>query len=144
MNIRIFAAAICMVAALSACEVVSETDATYYSHHDDGGWIPSYQETIARLDAQGKRVVLDGYCASACTMFLGAKNVCIMPDTQFEFHGTISADGKGKAYWDNELAKYYPPALRRWFYGSNAYRLVGWARGLPTDDVVRLSGVPYC
>jgi len=129
---------------LSSCEFTTETDTTYYISHDDGGWIPSYQETIARLNQQGKLVVLDGYCASACTMFLGADNVCIMPDTQFEFHGSLSWDGKGKDYWDNELSKYYPTELRRWFYESNAYKLQGLARILPTDDVVRLSGVPYC
>lgn len=126
--------------ALSACTQVR--DGVHHVYWDDGGWIPNYVQAIDQANAAGQRIVIHDYCASACTMYLGADSVCIMPGADFEFHGSIPLYGS-KADWDALMASYYSPALREWFY-ANAAQLQGWAKGLPVDEVVRLSGVPYC
>jgi hypothetical protein len=45
-----------------------------------------YQAEVQRVDASGERFRIDTMCRSACTMFLGVRNVCITPGAKLAFH----------------------------------------------------------
>ncbi|MCA0993918.1 hypothetical protein [Alloyangia pacifica] len=87
---------------------------------DAGGPLRPRLRQVQRLRAQGARVELRGrFCNSACTLLLGAGNVCVSPQTRFGFHGphylagTMSADRFD--HWSARMAETYPPPLRGWF-----------------------------
>ncbi|EPX86809.1 hypothetical protein [Salipiger mucosus] len=114
---------------------------------DPGGRLRPRLELVARLRASGRRVEIRGrYCHSACTVYLGARNVCVSPRTRFGFHGPYYRSGPivhhRFDHWSRAMAAHYPAPLRRWF--------MRYARFL-TDDQAILSGaelirmgVPRC
>jgi len=134
--------------ALSACSINSEGRDALYVGYDEGGVIHNRAAQIDRLNAQGKQVVIGNgaVCISACTMYLGAENVCVKPNAYLGFHGAISFGEPGVKdgeYWTDYMADYYPPALRDWFYRSGASDLKVVWMGLSGRQVAKM-GVPLC
>lgn len=119
---RFYAVALVAVAMLlSGCG----TRVTHQGNHmivrsDMGGSLSEREVEIASLRYTGKRVVIDGTCASACTMYLGLQNACLTPRAQLLFHGPRSATST--KYTDEifdrmsaQVAKYYPVGIADWF-----------------------------
>jgi hypothetical protein len=88
---------------------------------DSGGQIGEYLQKLDKLRASGERVVIDGTCASACTMILGRiprNRICVTPGAVLEFHSAwdptpsggqeINRDGN-RILWST-----YPEYIRRW------------------------------
>ena len=91
---------------------------------DPGGSITERMQQIERIERSGVRFVIDGLCASACTMYLGLKNVCVAPRTTLGFH-TASVQGpmgmRAPSKFGNALLmSYYPPKIRQWVKENKA------------------------
>jgi len=74
-----------LAAARSAIAAVHKDPATNTVHiyYDGGGQIDSYLSKFKALRMSGQRVVIDGTCASACTILLGAiprNRICVTPN----------------------------------------------------------------
>lgn len=87
---------------------------------DRGGLIAERVREIARLQARRQPIEIRGrLCYSTCTMFLGARNVCISPATSFGFHGPSSygtpLPKRQFEHWSRVMAAYYSEPLRDWF-----------------------------
>lgn len=85
--------------------------------HDTGGSVQARAEAIA---TQREPVRIVGYCASACTMHLGAPDVCVTRNARLGFHGPSTRSGLPlpRSEWErvsNVMADHYPPKLRLWF-----------------------------
>lgn len=102
--------------------------------NDRGGVIGTRAQEVMQLKAENRRVeIRGGICLSSCTMYLGAGNVCVSPETRFGFHGP-SYYGQPLLpvhfdYWSEVLASHYPPAVRQWFldrarHTTNGYHTV--------------------
>lgn len=52
----------------------------------DGGYIPDFLKIVQQYDASGDEFRIEGNCKSACTLFLGIRNVCVRRDAQLMFH----------------------------------------------------------
>jgi hypothetical protein len=94
--------------------------ATVRISDDHGGQIGKYLTKFKALRASGERVIIDGTCASACTMILGViprNRICVTPRAVLEFHSAWmpGSDGNqvssaGNRYlWAN-----YPSDVRKW------------------------------
>jgi hypothetical protein len=64
--------------------------------NDRGGLIAAYTVRYQRLASSGESVIIDGLCASACTMVLSAlpyDKICVTPRATLGFHaqGSIEA-----------------------------------------------------
>ena len=99
---------------------VASASATVRIHDDRGGQIGAYLSRYHALRESGERVMIDGTCASACTMLLGViprNRICVTPRAVLAFHSawTPTSEGEqissaGNYYlWSN-----YPPAVRKW------------------------------
>ena len=56
---------------------------------DRGGQIGRYVELYEQLRASGQTIMIDGLCASACTIVLGAiprDRICVTPNANLAFH----------------------------------------------------------
>lgn len=63
---------------------------------DRGGYIVRFVAKYKRWAAQGKMVVVDGYCASSCTTAIGIiprHNLCVTPNAIWGFHGAWARSG---------------------------------------------------
>jgi hypothetical protein len=87
---------------------------------DSGGRIGTYLTKYEALRKSGQRVVIDGTCASACTLLLGViphNRICVTPRAVLAFHSAWDLSLTGPQT-NTPATKYlwsrYPDAVRRW------------------------------
>jgi hypothetical protein len=113
---------------------------------DYGGTLAAYRAEARRLDASGEELAIRGVCASACTIFLGLRRVCVAPGAVFWFH---AARRPGGAALDPlatlEMLSSYPRGLRDWAIRAHALERLEFdaAASLTGEEVIRL-GAQRC
>lgn len=55
--------------------------------HGEGGGIVDFLSIVRQYDANSELFRIQGVCKSACTLFLGIRNICIERDATLMFHG---------------------------------------------------------
>jgi hypothetical protein len=85
--------------------------------NDRGGSVYDYYARYYAGWQAGKRLVIDGICASACTMALAFDNTCVTPRARLGFHlayyplGRVKITSRaGSAY----MLERYTPGVRAW------------------------------
>jgi hypothetical protein len=89
--------------------------------NDRGGRIGSYVIKYQRLASAGESVIIDGLCASACTIVLSELSldkICVTSRATLGFHAAWNYGPNGRAFTDPEatlmLYSAYPTLVRRW------------------------------
>jgi len=108
-------AAVLLLASVGASHaVVRITD-------DRGGQIGTYVDKYQGLRTSGETVVIDGLCASACTIVLGAvphDRICVTSHANLAFHAAWDFGANGRAVTNpgatQMLNSLYPSPVRRW------------------------------
>jgi hypothetical protein len=54
--------------------------------YSDGGYLPDFVKIVRQYNASGEAFRIQGACKSACTMFLGIRNLCVERDAKLMFH----------------------------------------------------------
>jgi hypothetical protein len=88
---------------------------------DRGGRIGTYVDKYQDLRSSGQSVVIDGLCASACTIVLGAvphDKICVTSHANLGFHAAWDFGANGRAVTNPEatqmLYSMYPSAIKHW------------------------------
>ncbi|WFU40585.1 hypothetical protein QA640_41560 [Bradyrhizobium sp. CB82] len=88
---------------------------------DRGGRIGTYVDKYQDLRQSGETVIIDGLCASACTIVLGAiprDRICVTSHATLGFHAAWDFGANGRAVTNPEatqmLYAMYPSHVRRW------------------------------
>jgi hypothetical protein len=88
---------------------------------DPGGRIRTYVDRYEGVRVSGERVIIDGYCASACTIVLGAiphDRICVTSRAWLGFHAAYDPGPNGRKMTDPEatqsLYSMYPFEVRHW------------------------------
>ncbi len=88
---------------------------------DRGGRIGTYVDKYQGLRSSGEYVIIDGLCASACTIVLGAiphDRICVTSHASLGFHAAWDFGSNGRAVTNPEatqmLYSMYPSPIRRW------------------------------
>lgn len=89
--------------------------------NDPGGRIGKYVYRYERLRASGQTVIIDGLCASACTIVLStipADRICVTSQAKLAFHAAWDFGPRGQAITNpgatRMLYSMYPAPVRRW------------------------------
>jgi hypothetical protein len=108
-------AAVVLLAGVGAC------NATVRIADDRGGRIGNYVDRYEYLRHSGQTVIIDGLCASACTIVLGAiphDKICVTANATLGFHAAWDFGANGRAITNPEatqlLFSMYPTPIRRW------------------------------
>src|SRR5260221_2319850 len=83
---------------------------------DPGGRIGTYLDRYEGPRVSGERVIIDGYCASACTIVLGAiphDRIRVTSRAWLGFHAAYDPGPNGRKMTDPEATQ-YPFEVRRW------------------------------
>jgi hypothetical protein len=95
--------------------------ATVRISDDRGGRIGTYVDKYQELKTSGETVVIDGLCASACTIVLGAvprDRICVTSRANLGFHAAWDLGSSGRPVTNQEatqmLYDMYPSPIRRW------------------------------
>jgi hypothetical protein len=104
---------------------------------DPGGRIGAYVDRYQGMHSSGEMVIIDGYCASACTIVLGTvahDKICVTSRARLGFHAAWDSGSNGRKITNPEatqtLYSMYPFEVRRWID----------QRGGLTPHVIFLSG----
>ena len=88
---------------------------------DRGGRIGTYVDKYQEVRTSGEMVIIDGLCASACTIVLGAiphDKICVTSHAALGFHAAWDMDDEGHAITNPEathmLYSMYPSAVKKW------------------------------
>jgi hypothetical protein len=88
---------------------------------DRGGRIGDYVDKYQDLRSSGEAVIIDGLCASACTIVLGAvphDKICVTSKANLGFHAAWDFGSNGRAVTNPEatqmLYSMYPSQVRHW------------------------------
>lgn len=110
-----FLAAVLLVAGIGASHAVVRIS------DDRGGRIGTYVDKYESLRSSGETVVIDGLCASACTIVLGAvphDKICVTSRAALGFHAAWDPGRGGRPVTNREathmLYEMYPTSVRRW------------------------------
>ena len=110
-----------LIAGVLVLAVVSSSHAAIRIADDRGGKIGTYIDRYQRLRSSGETVIIDGLCASACTMVLGAvprERICVTSQAVLGFHAAWDSGADGRAVTNpgatQMLYSVYPSPVRRW------------------------------
>ena len=100
---------------------IAASHATVRIAEDRGGRIGTYVDKYQSLRSSGEQGVIDGLCASACTIILGAvphDRICVTSRARLGFHAAWDMGPDGRAVTNREatrmLYSMYPAPVRRW------------------------------
>ena len=100
---------------------VNESHAAIRIADDRGGRIGAYLDKYQGLRTSGETVIIDGLCASACTIVLGAvphDRICVTSHANLGFHAAWDFGAHGRAVTNHDatqmLYSLYPSPVRRW------------------------------
>lgn len=100
---------------------VASSHAVVRISEDRGGRIGTYIEKYRGLRSSGESVMIDGLCASACTIVLGAlpaDKICVTSRANLGFHAAWDFGPNGQSITNPEatqlLYSMYPGNIRRW------------------------------
>ena len=115
---------------LSAVAQAADAQQVIVIGNDHGGGINTRARIVDQIRAARARVEIRGdICYSACTMYLGAGDVCVSPRTTFGFHGPTrngrALDPAAAERWSAVMARYYPDPLRQWFMNTGRFSTTG-------------------
>jgi hypothetical protein len=130
----------CLTALLVAVILLAgnkASDAAVRIVHDPGGRIGAYVDRYQGMHSSGEMVIIDGYCASACTIVLGTvphDKICVTSRARLGFHAAWDPGSNGRKITNSgatqTLYSMYPFEIRRWID----------QRGGLTPHVIFLSG----
>ncbi|WP_439400156.1 hypothetical protein ACRQ5Q_41920 (plasmid) [Bradyrhizobium sp. PMVTL-01] len=124
---------------------LSEANATVRITHDRGGQIGPYVEKYQQLASAGESVMIDGLCASACTIVLSEvppDRICVTSRATLGFHAAWNFGPGGRTFTDREatlmLYSGYPDPVRRWIASRGGLkRKLIFLRGNPLHAMYR-------
>jgi hypothetical protein len=110
-----------LLAAVLLLAGVGASQAVVRIAEDRGGRIGTYVDKYQDLRSSGEMVIIDGLCASACTIVLGAvphDKICVTSHASLGFHAAWDLNDDGRAIPNPEathmLYSMYPPPVKRW------------------------------
>lgn len=110
---------------------------------ENGGKFYRFDPVVAEYNQSGVPFRIVGRCASACTLFLSIKNVCVERTATFHFHA--GSDGKGNisTYATRHMMDAYNPKLRH-FVIQNGYMVDFTFHAISGADIIDKFGYAEC
>jgi hypothetical protein len=93
----------------------ADTESAIVIKNNGGGNIQTFISKRAELAKSGKIVRIEGYCASACTIFYSLPNACMAKGSSLHFHGADSPISAGEGIANKRLARFYRAGIKEGF-----------------------------
>lgn len=123
-----------LVGALASAVVTTACLADVRVTNDPGGEITAYLRQFQYMRASGERLIIDGPCLSACTLFtafLPRAQVCVTPRAVLGFHTASYYDDTSRSLVPTRagtrlVIRLYPPQIRSWIerHGGLTLRII--------------------
>jgi hypothetical protein len=84
-----------------------------------GGPMARFQPVIDQANRTGELFRIQGHCQSACTSFLGIRNVCVERSASLLFHAGHDDRRNISAYWTGRIMTGFKPRLRQYLLAGH-------------------------
>jgi hypothetical protein len=84
-----------------------------------GGWMSRFQPVIDQANRTGELFRIKGHCQSACTTFLGIRNVCVERSASLLFHAGHDDKRNISAFWTERMMSNYNAPLRQYLIAGH-------------------------
>ena len=114
--------------------------------YGEGGYVPDFVKIVRQYNASGDEFRIGGVCKSACTLFLGIRNVCVERSAQLMFHAghDIAENRTGPDTRASRAALYrYNESLRRYLLEGH-YMDTDAFHTLPGSALINRFGYREC
>src|SRR3981189_2971609 len=88
--------------------------------YGQGGWFAQFDPIVRQYNQNGEQFRIEGHCQSACTLFLGIRNVCIDRNANLLFHAGHDRNKNITVSSTNHMLSAYNASLRD-YATSNHY-----------------------
>jgi hypothetical protein len=88
--------------------------------YGNGGLFERFDPIVNQYNQSGELFRIEGHCQSACTLFLGIKNVCIERGATLLFHAGHDRKRNINAAATNHMLGAYNTSLRGYLVANNA------------------------
>lgn len=111
-----------------------------YGH---GGQFEHFDPIVNEYNRSGELFRIEGHCQSACTLFLGIRNVCVDPDAQLLFHAGHDRNRNIHAASTNHMLSAYNPELRDYLVSNRVMDTLAF-HAISGRDLIARFGYRSC
>lgn len=111
--------------------------------YGQGGWFEKFDPIVAQYNASGEMFRIAGHCQSACTLFLGIRNVCIERSARLLFHAGHNRNREIAARPTQHLLAAYNGALRNYLNAGGYMNTLSF-HTISGADMIRKFGYREC
>jgi len=108
-----------------------------------GGQFARFDPVVSQHNQSGELFRIEGHCQSACTLFLGIRNVCIDRNATLPFHAGHDRNKNITASSTNHLLSAYNARLRD-YVASNHYMDTLAFHAISGSDMIQKFGYREC
>jgi hypothetical protein len=111
--------------------------------YGQGGWFEQFDPIVARYNQSGEEFRIQGHCQSACTLFLGIRNVCIERGASLLFHAGHDRNKNITAKATGHLLSAYNGKLRSYLRANHAMETLAF-HTVSGGDMIQKFGYREC
>ena len=108
-----------------------------------GGQFARFDPVVNQYNQSGELFRIEGHCQSACTLFLGIKNVCVDPGASLLFHAGHDRNRSTTASAPNHMLNAYNARLRSYLL-TNHYMDTMAFHTISGRDMIEKFGYRQC
>jgi hypothetical protein len=83
------------------------------------GGFEGFDSTVAEYNRSGELFRIQGHCQSACTKFLGIRNVCVERSAKLLFHASHDRQRNISEHWTAHTLSHYNARLRDYLVANH-------------------------
>ena len=111
--------------------------------YGQGGLFERYDPVVAQYNQSGELFRIEGHCQSACTLFLGIRNVCVDRNASLLFHAGHDRNKNITASATSHMANAYNANLRQ-YLTAGGYMTTLAFHTVSGADMIRKFGYKEC
>ena len=137
MRVFVGAAMLSLLTSVPALAIGSSTP------YGKGGWFAQFDPIVRQYNQSGEEFRIEGHCQSACTMFLGIRNVCIVRSARLLFHAGHDRQWNIKASATNHKMNHYNAKLRAYLVANRIMETISFTT-ISGSDMITKFGYREC
>jgi hypothetical protein len=107
------------------------------------GGFEGFDAKVAEYNRSGELFRIQGHCQSACTKFLGIRNVCVERSAQLLFHASHDRDRTISERWTQHTLSHYNAALRNYLVANHYVDTLAF-HTIPGSEIIDKFGYREC
>jgi hypothetical protein len=108
-----------------------------------GGQFTRFDPVVSQHNQSGELFRIEGHCQSACTLFLGIKNVCVDRNATLLFHAGHDSNKNIQASSTAHMLSAYNAALRSYVMANHYMDTLAF-HAIPGRDMIQKFGYREC